>query len=56
MFGLVEPRLSHATRNWFSDSELSGSADAYVQHLLDRVTRSDTIRMYFESVAHFARG
>ena len=55
MFELVQPRLSRATRDWFSDTELSGSADAYVQHLLDGGYASATIQMYLESVAHFAR-
>jgi len=34
MLDLVMPRLSRATRDWFTGSPLESSADPYVQYLL----------------------
>lgn len=47
-------RLVHTSREWFSDSELASSADAYVRFFFERGYATQTIRTYLESVAHFA--
>jgi site-specific recombinase XerD len=54
MLDLALPRLSRATRDWFTGSPLESSADKYVQYLLDRGYAVASIRSYVVSVAHFA--
>jgi site-specific recombinase XerD len=46
--------LMHACREWFSDSELASSADAYLRFLFERGYATQTIRIYLESITHFA--
>ena len=55
MLDLALPRLSRATRDWFTGSPLKSTADPYVQYLLDRGYAVASIRSYLVSVAHFAR-
>lgn len=54
MLDLVVSRLTRATRDWFVDSPLESSADAYVRHLQSRGYAAASIRSYLVSVAHFA--
>jgi integrase/recombinase XerD len=54
MSELARLRLARASQNWFSDTELTTSADSYVRHLRDRGYASGTIDGYLGSVAHFA--
>jgi integrase/recombinase XerD len=54
MFDPALLRRSHTTRKWFHGSDLAPFIDAYVRHLTDRCYAASSIRMYVESVAHFA--
>jgi site-specific recombinase XerD len=54
MLDLAVSRLTRATRDWFVDSPLGSSADAYVQYLLSRGYAAASIRSYVVSVAHFS--
>jgi integrase/recombinase XerD len=54
MAELARWRLARASRDWFSDTELSFSADAYVRYLNERGYSPQTLAVYLESVAHFA--
>jgi integrase/recombinase XerD len=54
MAELTRWRLARASRDWFSGSELSSSADAYVRWLRGRGYSPQTLAVYLESVAHFA--
>jgi site-specific recombinase XerD len=51
---LTRWRLARASQNWFFDTELSSSADAYVRYLRERGYSPQTVTVYLESVAHFA--
>lgn len=53
MFKLACSRLSRATRDWFVNTEVGVSADAYVQYLQDRGYAPSTIDSYVQGVAHF---
>jgi integrase/recombinase XerD len=47
-------KLARASREWFSDSDLASSTDAYVGYLSSRGYAPQTVQIYLESVAHFA--
>jgi site-specific recombinase XerD len=53
---LKSTRSTHAqpTADWFANTALSSSKDAYVQYLTERGYAAGTINGYFSSVAHFA--
>ena len=53
---LKSTRSTHTrqTSDWFTDTPLSSSANAYVQFLTERGYAAGTINGYFNSVAHFA--
>lgn len=54
MLDIVVSRLTRATRDWFVDSPLEPSAEAYVHHLQSRGYAAASIRSYLVSVAHFS--
>src|ERR1035441_9287597 len=54
MLDLALPRLSRATRDWFTGSPLEASADKNVQYLLDRGYAVAFIRSYVGRGAPFA--
>ena len=53
---LKSTRSTHAqqTSDWFADTVLSSSANAYLQYLAERGYAARTISGYFSSIAHFA--
>jgi integrase/recombinase XerD len=54
MTELAQLRLARASRDWFSNTELASSAEAYVRSLSERGYAPQTVRTYLDSVAHFA--
>ncbi len=54
MFDRARSRQVQVTSEWFADSPLGASSDAYVQYLAERGYAAETVRGYFRSVAHFA--
>lgn len=54
MTELARLKLARASREWFSDSELASSADAYARFLSVQGYAPQTVQIYLESVAHFA--
>jgi hypothetical protein len=53
---LKSTRSTHTqqTSDWFVDTALSSSANAYLQYLAERGYAARTISGYFSSIAHFA--
>jgi len=53
---LKSTRSTHTpqTSDWFADTALCSSANAYLQYLTERGYATGTINGYFNSVAHFA--
>jgi len=54
MLELAGVRLARASRAWMSDPAVGARATAYVHALRDRGYAPLTIRLYLESLAHFA--
>ena len=54
MFKIARSKLSRGTRDWFVNTEVGVSADAYVQYLQDRGYAPSTIDSYVQGAAHFA--
>jgi len=50
----VRSQLSRSTRDWFSGTALSPSADAYIHFLTDSGYATSTVNSYLRCVAHFA--
>jgi len=46
--------LSPLARQWFADSPLSTSADAYLRYLHERGYAEGAIKEYFNGIAHLA--
>lgn len=54
MTEITRLKLARASRNWFSDTALAPSADAYARCLSKQGYAHQTVRIYLESIAHFA--
>jgi site-specific recombinase XerD len=54
MTELPRLKLARPSRNWFSNSALASSAVAYARSLGEKGYAIETVRIYLESVAHFA--
>jgi integrase/recombinase XerD len=55
MTKLIRLKLARASSKWLSASNLEFSANAYVNFLTEREYAPQTVQIYLESIAHFAR-